>query len=95
KEPEKIVSLSPANTEILFALGVSDKMVGRTDYDNYPEEAAKITSIGDFNQPNIEKIISMSPDLILGTDLVNDDVRRQVEATGAKVAVFSPQSVDA
>lgn len=95
KEPAKIVSLSPANTEILFALGVGDKVVGRTDYCNYPEEAAQVAAIGDYNNPNVEKIISLAPDVVLAGDLISDDVRSQIEATGAKVITFTPMSVDA
>lgn len=95
KEPAKIVSLSPANTEILFALGVGDKVVGRTDYCNYPEEAAKVETIGDYNNPNVEKIISLAPDVVLAGDLISDDIRSQIEATGAKVLTYTPMSVDA
>ena len=95
KEPAKIVALAPANTEILFALGVGDKVVGRTDYCNYPEEAAQVAAIGDYNNPNVEKIISLAPDVVLAGDLISDDVRSQIEATGAKVITFTPMSVDA
>lgn len=95
KEPEKVVSLSPANTEILFALGVGDKVVGRTDYCNYPEETVAVGSVGDYNNPNVEKIISMAPDIVLAGDLISTDVRSQIEATGAKVLVYTPMSVDA
>ncbi|WP_243292251.1 ABC transporter substrate-binding protein [Bacillus sp. FJAT-47783] len=64
KEPEKIVSLIPSNTEIAFALGLGEKMVGVSDNDNYPEEVADIEKIGgmDFN---VEKIISLKPDIVL------------------------------
>lgn len=65
KQPEKIVSLMPSNTEITFALGLGEKLVGVTDNDNYPEEVENIEKIGgtDFN---VEKIISLKPDLVLG-----------------------------
>lgn len=93
KEPQKIVSLSPASTEILFAIDQRSKVVGRTDYDNYPEAALAVPTIGDFNAPNVEKIIALAPDLIIASDFVNDEVRQQLEATGAKVIVFSPTSI--
>lgn len=64
KEPKKIVSLMPSNTEISFALGVGDKIVGVTDNDNYPEEVKEIEKIGGM-EFNIEKIISLKPDLVL------------------------------
>lgn len=94
KEPQKIVSLSPATTEILFAVDAGDKVVGRTDYDNYPEAALAVPSIGDFNAPNVEKIIALTPDLVLASNFISDDIRQQLEATGAKVLVFSPVSID-
>src|SRR3954464_1507462 len=63
-KPEKIVSLIPSNTEIAFALGLGDEIVGVNDFDNYPEEALEKEKIGgmDFN---VEKIISLQPDLVL------------------------------
>ncbi|TKD70701.1 ABC transporter substrate-binding protein [Pseudalkalibacillus hwajinpoensis] len=63
-DPEKIVTLIPSNTEILFALGAGEEVVGVTDFDNYPEETADIEKIGGM-EFNIEKIISLKPDLVL------------------------------
>jgi iron complex transport system substrate-binding protein len=64
EEPEKIVSLIPSNTEIAFELGLGDKVVGVSEYDNYPPEAAEKEKIGGM-EFNVEKIISLSPDLVL------------------------------
>ncbi len=94
REPEKIVSLAPAMTETLYALGAEDKLVGRTDYCYYPEEALAITSIGSFNSPNLEKIIELGPEIILSSDFVSDEMTGQLEAVGAKVIVFNPNSID-
>ena len=63
-KPEKIVSLMPSNTEIAFALGLGDEIVGVNDYDNYPEEALNKEKIGGM-EFNVEKIISLQPDLVL------------------------------
>lgn len=65
KEPQRIVSLIPSNTETAFALGVGDKIVGRSEWDNYPEEVLEIESIGDQTM-NVEKILSLNPDMVLG-----------------------------
>lgn len=65
KEPERIVSLVPNTTEIVFAIGLGEKIVGRSQWDNYPEEVLKIESIGDMNF-NVEKVLSLNPDLVLG-----------------------------
>lgn len=63
-KPERIVSLIPSNTEIAFALGLGNEVVGVNDYDNYPEEVNAIEKVGgmDFN---VEKIISLNPNLVL------------------------------
>lgn len=66
KFPERIVSLAPSITEILFELGLNEKIVGVTDFCNYPEEAKKKPKIGGFFNPNIEIIVSLKPDLVIG-----------------------------
>lgn len=62
--PKAIVSMIPSNTEILYALGLDEEIVGVSDYDNYPEEAATKEKIGGM-EFNVEKIISLNPDLVL------------------------------
>ncbi|MCF2649529.1 ABC transporter substrate-binding protein [Niallia sp. Sow4_A1] len=64
EKPEKIVSLMPSNTEIVFALGLGDELVGVSDYDNYPKEAAEKEKVGGM-EFNVEKIISLNPDVVL------------------------------
>ncbi|RAK22217.1 iron complex transport system substrate-binding protein [Anoxybacillus vitaminiphilus] len=64
-EPKKIVSLIPSNTEIAYELGLGEKIVGVSDFDNYPEDVKNKEKIGDLMNPNIEKIISLQPDLVL------------------------------
>ena len=66
---QKIVSLAPSNTEIIFALGEGDKLTGVTECCNYPPEAKLIDKIGGYSNPDIEKIIALSPDLVLATDI--------------------------
>lgn len=66
-EPKRIVSVAPSNTELLFALGKGDVLVGRSEWDDYPAEALEVESIGGFFPPDYEKIISVQPDLILLT----------------------------
>lgn len=65
--PKAIVSMIPSNTEILYALGLEEKVVGVSDYDNYPEEVATKEKIGG-QEFNVEKIISLNPDLVLAHD---------------------------
>jgi iron complex transport system substrate-binding protein len=71
--PERIVSLAPSNTEILFAVGAGDKVVGVTNFCNYPYnfsewiEAGNMSSIGNFQNPSMEPIVKLNPDLILAS----------------------------
>ncbi|MBC3795977.1 ABC transporter substrate-binding protein [Acetobacterium tundrae] len=94
KEPQKIVSLSPSDTEIIFAIGEGSKLVGRTDYCDYPEEASAVTSIGSFSSPNLEKIIELAPDIVMSSDFVSDEMSQQLKAIGAQVIVVNPTSID-
>jgi iron complex transport system substrate-binding protein len=63
--PQRIVSLSPSNTELLFALGVGDNLVGVTAHCNYPPAAERIEEIGAFKTLSIEKMLSLEPDLVV------------------------------
>ena len=81
-QPQRVVSLSPAVTEILFALGAQDLLVGRTDFCVYPEEAAEIPSIGGISNLNIESILSMQPDLVISGSMVGKKVTDQMDAMG-------------
>lgn len=91
---ERIVSLAPANTEIAFAVGAGGKMVAGTSYDDYPEEAKALPKIGDFANPNIEKIASFSPDLVLAAGGIQDDLRTELQNLGVQVYVVDPTSYD-
>ncbi|HLO04190.1 MAG TPA: ABC transporter substrate-binding protein [Symbiobacteriaceae bacterium] len=64
-EPKRVVSVAPSNTEMLFALGKGDLLVGRSDFDDYPPEATKLPSIGGYVPPNYEAIMGAQPDLVL------------------------------
>lgn len=63
---ERIISLSPSITEIVFALGKGGNLVGVSSYSLYPEEAQKLPIVGGFTNPNLEKIIALSPTLVVG-----------------------------
>ena len=61
----RVVSLVPATTEILFAIGAGSKMVGRTRWDDYPAEASEVPDVGDGINPNVEAIMGQRPDLVV------------------------------
>ena len=64
EEPERIISLAPSNTEILYALGLEEQIVGLTTNDNYPPEVSEKPTVGDM-EFNVEEIINLNPDLVL------------------------------
>lgn len=68
--PSRVVSTSPAVTEIVFALGAGELLVGRTDFCTYPPQAAHIESIGGISNLNIEKVVSLKPDLVISGSMV-------------------------
>lgn len=84
KEPEKIVSLSPTFTEILFALGEGKNLVGRTDYCDYPKETSEIVSVGSMSKPSVEKIVELNPDIVI-VSFLKPEVVEQIEKAGIKV----------
>ncbi|MGD0793962.1 MAG: cobalamin-binding protein [Dehalococcoidales bacterium] len=92
--PQRIVSLAPSNTEILFALGLGDKIVGVTDYCNYPPEAKIKPSIGGFSTPNIEEVVAKNPDLVLAANIHEAKIVPQLEARGLTVLVLDPKNID-
>lgn len=94
-KPERIVSLAPANTEIVYALGLIDDLVGVTTYDDYPAEVKKIAKMGDFTTPNLEAIGAARPDVVLVTTGVQADVITKLENLGAKVVAVDPQTLEA
>jgi iron complex transport system substrate-binding protein len=61
----RIVSLSPTTTELLFALGVGDRVVGRTRWDSYPDSARLVPDLGDGLRPNVEAVLAARPDLVV------------------------------
>lgn len=93
KQPARIVSLAPSHTEILFALGLGDRIVGVTEYCDYPQEARSKTKIGGFSTPSVEKIIELQPDLVLAGDM-HRQVVTTLEAANVKVLIFSPTTME-
>jgi iron complex transport system substrate-binding protein len=77
--PKRIISLAPSSTEILFEIGAGDRLIGVTDYCNYPKEALTKEKVGGFSNPNIEKIISLKPDLIVLYKSFPKEVFNQLE----------------
>ncbi len=87
--PKKIVSISPGATEILFALGLGEKVVGVDTYSDYPEATENITKVGTFSNPSLEKIVELNPDLILATGGVQRSFIDKLQELGWVLAALN------
>lgn len=93
KAPERIVSTSPAETEILFALGLGEQIVGVSDFDDYPAEATKKPKVGGVVKPNEEAILSQSPDLVIGGISMDKPIAEKLQSLGLPIYITRPNSV--
>ncbi|MFH0942314.1 MAG: cobalamin-binding protein [Chloroflexota bacterium] len=91
--PQKIVSLAPSNTEIVYALGLQDRLVAGTTYDDYPEEARSKPKIGGYYPVDIEKVVALAPDLVLATDIHKETVTR-LSQLGITTITLAPKNLD-
>ena len=83
--PERIISIIPSTTEMLFAMGAGPRVVGVGNFDRYPPEALTRTKVGGLIDPDVERIISLKPDLVVVYGTQND-LRTQLER--AKIPMF-------
>jgi iron complex transport system substrate-binding protein len=93
---QRIISLAPSNTEILFAIGAGSQVVGRDTYSDYPEQAKSVTDIGGgFSDLNTEMILAQKPDLVLATGLTSPEQIKTMEDLKLKVFVLTnPKDFD-
>ncbi|MCY7417438.1 MAG: helical backbone metal receptor [Chloroflexi bacterium] len=90
--PDRVISLSPAITETAFALGAGDRIVGGTDYDDYPAEAAALPDVATFTGVLMEQVVALEPDLVLaaGNGFTPDaDIVRMRELGYPVVVVYA------
>jgi iron complex transport system substrate-binding protein len=92
--PERIISIAPSNTEILFALGLGENVVAVDTYSNYPLEATEKPQVGDYVDPNLEAIVAAEPDLILAGEAHVASVLPDLEALGLPTVVIEPVNLD-
>jgi iron complex transport system substrate-binding protein len=93
---QQIVSLAPSNTEILFAIGAGDQVIGRDQLSDFPAEAEKVTDIGPaFQELNTELIVSLKPDLVLAAEINTPEQVKQLEDLGLTVYYLkNPHSLE-
>lgn len=93
KEPQRIVALAPSTVEVLYKLGLQDRIVGATEYCDYPEEAKSLPKVGDFNGVNIEKIIEAKPDIVLAGAGMTKEQFQQLTDLKIKVIVTEARTI--
>jgi iron complex transport system substrate-binding protein len=84
-EPQRIISLVPSTTEMLFVMGAGDRVAGVSNYDQFPPEVARLPRVGGLLDPNVERLLSLKPDLVIVYD-TQADLKRQLER--ARIPIF-------
>ena len=93
--PRRIVSLVPSVTEVLYAIGAQDALVGVTDFCDYPPEARRKPHVGDMLSPNLETLVTLKPDLVVATRSGNrEETFDQLKRLGIPVYLVDPLTVD-
>jgi len=90
----RIVSLTPSITELLFALGMDDRVVGVTDSCDYPDAASKKPNVLCWFEPDLEKLITLKPDTVLGSETAHMHLITVLEKEGIRVVLINPKTVD-
>jgi iron complex transport system substrate-binding protein len=90
---QRIVSLAPNFTETLFALGLGDQVVGRTQFCRYPKEARRIEEVGPYGKPNIERVLALSPTLVIAESAQIAPHKATLESAGVRLLVIDCKRV--
>lgn len=92
---QRVVSLAPSNTELLFAVGAGKQVVGRDDISDFPTEAKNLPSLGGFEKYNLEQLLALKPDLVLLAEINNVELVKQMEDLGLNVYYLSnPKTIE-
>lgn len=91
--PQRIISLAPSNTEILYALGLEERVVGVTDYCNYPPEVSEKETVGGYSSVDVEKVVSLHPDLVVAADGNTEEVIDHLRNLGLTVLTLNPPDI--
>ena len=94
RAPERLVSIAPSNTEILFALGLGPKVVAVDQYSTHPPEARQKAQLGSYATPDLEQIVAATPDLVLATGVHTKSIIGELEARRLPVLVLEPKDLD-
>lgn len=90
---QRIISLVPSTTEILYFLGLEEKIIGVTEHCDFPEEVRGKDKIGTFGQPELSQIISLNPDIVLANEEIHKEIIEKLQNNKIKFFAFSPSTV--
>ena len=93
-KPARIISLTPSTTEILFGVGAFDRVVAVSDYCTYPPDVDRLPRVGGWNNPNMEQIASLRPDLVVFSDAQAQFVKDKLEAAGINTLAVPSQTLE-
>jgi len=94
----RIISLAPSLTEMIFAIGAGDQLVGRTSACDWPAAALKVPVVGAFGRPSLELLASIHPDLVVDVDLADEEMGKKISALGIQrenIACKNPDDIPA
>lgn len=94
KAPPRIISVAPHNTEILFALGLEKRIVGVTDFCDYPEEALDIPKVGGFAPFDLERVVALEPDLVFAAEIHQAEGIPALERLGITVFTLASKTIE-
>jgi len=92
--PQRIISLSPSNTEMVYALGLQDRLIGVTTYCNYPPAAKEKIQVSGFSDVDVEKVVSLQPDLVLASSIHQAEIIPALEKLGIPVLGIVAPTLD-
>src|SRR6267154_2271493 len=92
--PQRIVSLSPDLTEMLYGVGAFSRVVGVSNYDTYPPEVAKVPHLGQLHSPNLERLTALRPDLVIINNAQAPFLEESLKDLGLRVLKTSNRSVE-
>lgn len=89
--PKTVISLAPNVTEIIFAINSEDKLIARTDWCNFPEAVFDYASVGNIDQPDVEKIIELNPDVVILSEITKQELAYQIRDAGIPIVVVDEE----
>lgn len=93
EEPERIIALAPSHTEVLFAIGAGDKIVGVDSFSDYPAEAADLPDVGGVLDPNLELMVELEPDLFLSISGA-EEIANSLAERGIPALIIQPETFE-